>query len=55
MFMKNVTCDIDLLVGFCLFVKKKGLLISFFFFFCLRRKRILKLICEILKTRLYKV
>ena len=31
--MKNVTCDIDLLVGFCLFVKKKGLLLYRFFFF----------------------
>ena len=40
MFMKNVTCDIDLLVGFCLFVKKKGLLLyRFFFFFFFENKK----------------
>ena len=37
--MKNVTCDIDLLVGFCLFVKKKGLLLYRFFFFFLFEKK----------------
>lgn len=39
MFMKNVTCDIDLLVGFCLFVKKKGLLLYRFFFFLFEKKK----------------